>query len=287
MQGQGFRLDISDDAIADGVLAEYIVRDLRLLMVSSVRILNKRIIIEPHKRTVPAEGGPKAASSEKHGWLLDLSHIIMDGMTTYPGLPVPTIRDHLSRQDSRADYAEGTEFQIGRIDMVGNTGTYVDVPFHRYADGADLASFHVDRLANLPGVLVDVSGTRDRSIDWHHFVPIDCGGRAVIIRTGWDRYWRTEAYSSQHPYLTEAAAFYLRENEASLVGIDSINIDDTSAGERPAHSILLAAGIPIVEHLAHLHTLPSEGFRFSAAPPAIAGMGTFSVRAYAVLDSID
>jgi kynurenine formamidase len=203
-------------------------------------------------------------------------------MATYPGLPGPSISAHLSRQASQASYAKGTEFQIGRVDMVGNTGTYVDVPFHRYEEGADLASVHIDRLAGIPGLVVDVSGARGRAIDWQHFAAVDCRERAVLIRTGWDRHWGTRAYFSPHPHLTEQAAVYLRDHGAVLVGIDSLNIDSTEHGTRPVHSVLLAAGIPIVEHLTRLGTLPAEDFRFTAAPPAVAGMVTLPVRAHAV-----
>lgn len=215
--------------------------------------------------------------------VVDLSHTIEHGMITYPGLPGPIISDHLSRTASRATYAEGTEFQIGRIELVANTGTYVDAPFHRYGDGADLAQLPLERLANLPGVVVRVDPAADRAIDREQFDGIDCCGRAVLIHTGWDRHWVTDAYFAGHPYVTEKAALHLRDQGATLVGIDSLNIDDTAGGTRPAHSVLLAAGIPIVEHLCNLAALPTSGFRFFAVPPRIAGMGTFPVRAHAVI----
>lgn len=205
-------------------------------------------------------------------------------MVTYPGLPGPRISDHLSWEASRAVYAPGTEFQIGRIEMVANTGTYVDMPAHRYADGHDLAGLPLERVSNVPGVVVRVLGATDRAIDWHHFIPVDCRARAVLVHTGWDRHWRTDDYVSGHPFLTEQAAGYLRDQGATVVGIDSLNIDDISGGTRPAHSTLLAAGIPIVEHLTNLGALPIEGFRFFAVPPKVVGMGTFPVRAHAVID---
>ena len=276
LQGQGFRLDIDGDDIADGELAEYVVRDLRLLMVGDVRILNKRVIEEQHKRSSRAAAAPSSRVR-----LIDLSHEIEAGMVTYKGLPAPHVCDYPSREESRPLYAPGTEFQIGRIEMVGNTGTYLDTPFHRYADSEDLCDVGLDRLADLPGVVVRVTGIGRRSVDWGNFAATDVTGRAVLVNTGWDRHWRTDDYFEGHPFLTEAAAFWLRDNGAALVGIDSFNIDDTSGGERPVHSILLGAGIPIVEHMTALDRLPGDGFRFSAALPKFRGMGTFPVRAHA------
>jgi arylformamidase len=211
---------------------------------------------------------------------VDLSHPIHAGMVTYPGLPVPEIGPHLTREASRAVYAPGTEFHIGRITMVGNTGTYLDSPFHRYADGTDLAGLPLESLVDLPAVVVSVP---DRAIDVAHLAPLDVTGRAVLLHTGWDRHWRTDAYGSGAPYLTEAGAGWLAGHGAVLVGIDSVNIDSTDGGERSAHSTLLAAGIPVVEHLTGLDTLPAVGARFTAVPPPVAGFGTFPVRAYAAL----
>ena len=281
IQGQDFRLDIDGDDIEDDVLADTIIRDMRLLMVGEVRILNKAIIEERHKRNAPAEGA--AAGAAEDGLRIDLSHTIEAGMVTYKGLPAPLICDHLSRLRSRETYAEGTEFQIGRIDMVGNTGTYMDVPFHRYADGHDLSELALDRCADLPAVVVRVEGAAERAIDWHHFSPVECRGHAVLVHTGWDRHWRTDRYFEGHPFLTEKAALYLRDQGALLVGIDSLNIDDTGGDTRPVHSVLLGAGIPIVEHMTGLGALPASGIWFSAVPPKIAGMGTFPVRAHARL----
>ena len=282
VQGQDFRLDIDGDDISDDALAAYIIDDLRLLMVGEVRILNKKIIAERHKRS----GAPSSAASGETGTpLVDLSHTIESGMITYKGLPAPLICDHLSRAKSREIYAAGTEFQIGKIEMVSNTGTYMDVPFHRYADGHDLSALALRRVSNIPGVVVRVTGARDRAIDWHHFVPVACTGHAVLVQTGWDRHWRTDQYFEGHPFLTEKAALYLRDQGALLVGIDSYNIDDTTGGARPVHSVLLAAEIPIVEHMTGLQALPASGFRFTAVPPKIKGMGTFPVRAHARLIS--
>jgi arylformamidase len=213
---------------------------------------------------------------------IDLSHTVEDGMSTYPGLPGPIVCDYLTRERSRTIYAPGTEFQIGVVTLCSNTGTYVDSPFPRYPDGIDLSELPLDRLADLDAVVVDVA-MGVRTIDAHAFEPLDVANRAVLVRTGWQRHWRTPAYTAGHPFLTEAAARHLVSAGALLVGIDSLNIDDTSDGERPVHSTLLAAGVPICEHLADLAPLPREGFRFSAVPVPVKGMGTFPVRAYATI----
>lgn len=279
IQGQGFRLDIDGDDISDDALAAYIVADLRLLMVGDVRILNKTIIAEAHKR-----GETKPAEPLDRPTIVDLSHVIEEGMVTYKGLPAPLICDHLSRVQSRQHYGEGTEFQIDRIEMVGNTGTYLDTPYHRYADGYDLAGLDLERIANSPGVVIRIEGSRGRAIDWAAFAASDVSGKAVLVHTGWDRHWRTDQYFEGHPYLTEAAAAYLRDQGAILVGIDSFNIDNVDGNTRPVHSTLLAAGIPIVEHMTNLGALPITGFRFTAAPPKVKAMGTFPVRAHATID---
>jgi kynurenine formamidase len=212
--------------------------------------------------------------------LIDLSHVVEAGMTTYPGLPGPLICDYLSRAESRAHYTAGTTFQIGKIELVANTGTYVDAPFHRYADGADLAALPLERLAHLDAVVVDA---RERAVDARCFEDHDVAGRAVLVRTGWWRHWRTAAYATGSPYLTAAAAELLVARGAVFVGIDALNVDDVGDGRRPAHTALLGAGIPVGEHLANLSALPPAGFRFHAVPVKVAGMGTFPVRAYAVV----
>src|SRR5436190_21229062 len=216
---------------------------------------------------------------------IDLSHAIEDGMQTYPALPGPIVCDYQSREASRHVYAPGTEFQIGVVTLCANTGTYVDSPFHRYPDGIDLAELPLDRLADLDAVVVDVSDGRT-TIGVEVFADKDVTGKAVLVRTGWDRHWRTPEYMTGHPFLDEEAATFLVGAGATLVGIDSLNIDSTSTGERPVHSTLLAAGIPICEHLAALGPLPDDGFRFSAVPVPIKGMGTFPVRAYATVDAV-
>ncbi|GIH25595.1 cyclase [Acrocarpospora phusangensis] len=217
--------------------------------------------------------------------LVELSHPITPGMITYPGIPGPELGVHLSREESRGMYAPGTEFFIGTITLAANTGTYLDTPFHRYAEGPDLTGVPLDRMADLDGLVVAAEGLD--AVDVDHLKGLDVAGRAVLIHTGWDVHFGTDAYFSGHPYLTGEAAAWLAEEGAALVGIDSLNIDSTPPrGSRPAHSALLAAGIPIVEHLTNLGALPAAGFRFHAAPPMIAGMGTFPVRAYAIVTSI-
>ena len=216
--------------------------------------------------------------------LIELSHELSDAIVTYPGLPAPQIDEYLTREASKAKYAPGTEFSIGRITMVGNTGTYLDTPFHRFPDGFDLAGLKLEQVADLEGVLVRVVGASERAIGTDRLDGLEVGGRAVIFHTGWDRHWATPAYAEGHPFLTSEGAAWLAEHGAALVGIDSLNIDDAPAdGTRPAHTTLLRAGIPIVEHLTGLEQLPLTGFRFTAAPPRVAGMATWPVRAYAVI----
>jgi arylformamidase len=281
LEGRGFRLDIEGDDIEDAALANYIVRDLRLLMVGEVRISNKRIFSERHKRGVAV--AVEAAEGEPGRRLIDLSHTVEDGMITYKGLPAPIICDFLSREQSHANYEPGTEFQIGKIEMVSNTGTYVDSPFHRFADGKDLSELDLASLADLDAVVLHVNGATSRAIPATAFASLEVRGKAVLVHTGWADHWRTDQYFEGHPYLTSEAAAYLRDQGAVLVGIDSYNIDDTADGHRPVHTTLLRAGIPIAEHLCGLEQLPTEGFRFSAVPVKVKGMGTFPVRAYASL----
>jgi kynurenine formamidase len=214
--------------------------------------------------------------------LIDVSHTVEDGLLTYPGLPAPLVCDFLSREASRRHYAEGTTFQIARIDMVANTGTYVDAPFHRFEEGADLAGLRLEQLANLDGLVINAS-SHGMKIDVDLFKGLELANKAVLIRTGWDRHWATPAYFDGHPYLTRAAAEYLKSAGVLLVGIDSLNIDDIRDGSRPVHTVLLGAGIPIAEHLCNLGSLPAAGFKFHAAPVKFKGVGTFPVRAYGVI----
>ncbi|MEW6405651.1 MAG: cyclase family protein [Chloroflexota bacterium] len=272
MQGQDFRLDIDGDDISDKELADYIVKDMRLLMVGQVRILNKEIITEKHKRDL--------SSSPAY---IDLSHVVYDGLVTYKGLPAPIICDYLSREASRERYAPGTEFQIGKIEMVTNTGTYVDCPFHRYEDGKDLSEVALESFADLEGIVIRADYRKGLAVDAEFFKGKELRNRAVLVHTGWDEHWATDKYYENHPFLTEDAAVYLRDAGVKLVGIDSMNIDDTRGNSRPVHSTLLRAEILIAEHLCNLGNVPEEGFTFTAVPPKFKGAGTFPVRAFARL----
>ena len=211
---------------------------------------------------------------------IDLSHVIESGMITYKGFPAPLICDYMSREQSRERYEEGTEFQIGKIEMVANTGTYIDSPFHRYADGDDIADLNLSRLVDIDCIVLR---STENSIGPELFDGLDFNGKAVLVNTGWDRHWRTDAYFESHPHLTEAAARYLVQGGAAIVGIDSLNIDSIETGARPVHTILLGHGIPIVEHMCNLGELPNTDFRLTAAPVAVRGMGSFPVRAFATL----
>ncbi|MCZ7439742.1 cyclase family protein [Micromonospora sp. WMMC241] len=283
LRTDGFRLDVPGPDVTDDELAALLVRHLGLLMVGEVRVSNRSVVEEPHR------GGRGVAAPTTGGRrLVELSHMITDGMVTLPDLPGPRITDWLSRAASRERYAPGVEFHIGRIDMIANTGTYVDTPSHRFADAPDLAEVPLDRLADLPALVVRVpAGTR--AVDRLLLAPYEVVGRAVLLHTGWDAHFGTDRYAApEAPFLTGDGASWLVSEGAALVGIDSINIDDmtpAAAGERPAHTALLAAGIPIVEHLTGLSELPPTGFRFTAAPPRVAGMGTFPVRAFATVDA--
>ena len=215
--------------------------------------------------------------------ITDCSHTVEHGLSTYKGLPAPIICDYLSREDSRKHYTEGTDFNIGTIEMVANTGTYIDSPFHRFADGKDLADLPLTSLANLPTTIVRLPPNAGRAVTAASFAGLSLAGRAVLIQTIWSRHWRTDQYFEGHPFLTRDAAEYLASAGAALVGIDSLNIDDTADLQRPVHSILLGAEIPIVEHMRGLEQLPEQGFRFFAVPPKVKAFGTFPVRAFATI----
>ncbi|HSJ43825.1 MAG TPA: cyclase family protein [Euzebyales bacterium] len=215
--------------------------------------------------------------------LVDLSHPIAEGMTTYPGLPGPELSDHLTRDAAEAQYGPGVTFHVGRISMVANTGTYVDSPWHRYPDDADLAGLRLDQIADLDGLVLDVASSGRRAVDVDDLRGLDVGGRALLVHTGWDRHWRTPAYGVDARFVTRQSAEWLVDQNAALVGIDSVNIDDMEDPSRPAHSLLLAADIPVVEHLRGLGQLPGAGFRFHAVPAPVERFGTFPVRAYAVV----
>jgi kynurenine formamidase len=278
IKGEDFRLDIKGDNISDKELADYIVADLSLLMVGQTKILNKEVFEEQHKRKPVDE-------INKKNLLIDLSHTIEDGLVTYKGLPAPIICDYLSRENSKQFYEEGTEFQIGKIEMVTNTGTYIDCPFHRFEDGKDLSQVNLDRFADLDAIVIRIPHSKTVEITEEHLKNYEIRNRAVLIQTGWDEHWNTEQYYENNPYLTEKAAEYLRDCSVKLVGIDSHNIDDTKGKRRPVHTILLGAEILIVEHLCNLYLLPESGFTFSAIPPKFKGVGTFPVRAFAKLEN--
>lgn len=276
IKGEDFRLDISGNDISDKELADYIVEDLRLLMVGQTKILNKVIFEEQHKRKPINE-------NNKTDLLIDLSHAIENGLVTYKGLPAPIICDYLSRENSKQFYEKGTEFQIGKIEMVTNTGTYIDCPFHRYENGKDISEVGLECFTDLEAMVIRVPYTKTKEITEEHLKNYEIRNRAVLIHTGWDEYWNTENYYENNPYLTEQAAEYLRDCSVKLVGIDSHNIDNTNGKSRPVHTTLLGAEILIVEHLCNLYLLPEEGFTFSAIPPKFKGVGTFPVRAFAKL----
>ena len=284
LTAEGFRLDLpSADLDADAV-AQLLVRHLGLALVDSVRIERLQIVEEPHRGTRGVEVDRPTSEPRR---IVDLSHVIREGLVTYPGLPTPVFTPHLTREDSIARYAPGTQFAMDIVTMIGNTGTYLDSPFHRYADGADLAGLSLETLVELPAEvfhLGDVApgGAGRRDIPASVFFDRELRGSAVLLDTGWSRHFGTPEYGRGAPYLSADAVDHLVEQGVTLVGIDSLNIDDTeSGGERPAHSGLLAAGIHVVEHLTNLAALPPRGALFTAAPPAIEGFGTFPVRAYA------
>jgi arylformamidase len=233
--------------------------------------------IEPDRQPLPGRRDGRMSPCR----LIDVSHTIEDGMVTYRGLPAPVVCDFLSRERSRRHYAPGVSFHIGKVEMVANTGTYLDSPFHRYPDGADLAGLPLECLAALEAVVVRAEG---RSIGAEAFRGLEVRGKAVLVHTGWDKHWRMESYFEGHPFLSADAAALLRDGGAELVGIDSLNIDDTADLARPVHSTLLRGGIPIVEHLTGLGQLPDAGFRFFAVPVKFKGMGTFPVRAFGMVE---
>lgn len=285
LSGTGFRLDLPSGDSDETAVAELLVRHLGLALVDEVELRGLRIVEEPHRGS---RGVQPVASPARR--IVDLSHPIRAGLVTYPGLPAPVITPHLTRADSRARYAPGTEFAMDVITMIGNTGTYIDSPFHRYADGADLAGLD---LATLVGLRAEVFHLEDawsperRGIRAATLADRDVRGAAVLLHTGWDRLFGTPEYGTGAPFLTGEAAQLLIDGGAALVGIDSLNIDDTeSGGERPGHSLLLGAGVHVVEHLTNLGALPPRDARFTAAMPAVEGFGTFPVRAFAELGEV-
>jgi kynurenine formamidase len=281
LSGTGFRLDLPSRDLSEGEIARLLVQHLGLALVDEVELRGVRIVEEAHRGSRGVETDASAGGAR----IVDLSHPIRAGLVTYPGLPAPTITPHLTREDSRARYAPGTEFAMDILTMIGNTGTYLDSPFHRYASGPDLAGLD---LASLVGLRAEVLHLEDawtperRGIRAATLADRDVRGAAVLLHTGWDRWFGRPEYGSGAPFLTGEGAQWLIDAGVTLVGIDSLNIDDTeSGGERPAHSLLLGAGVHVVEHLTNLGSLPPRGARFTAAPPAVEGFGTFPVRAFA------
>ena len=280
LEATGFRLDLPSTEVEEGDVARLLVEHLGLALVGGVEFHSLTIVEEPHRgsRGMVSELSEAPVTAR----IVDLSHTVRAGLVTYPGLPAPVITPHLTREDSRTKYAPGTEFAMDLITMIGNTGTYLDSPFHRYADGGDLASLRLETLVRLPAEVFHLADAVERGIPSPVFFDRDLTGAAVLLHTGWDRHFGTLAYASGSPFLTEAGAQHLVDAGVALVGIDALNIDDTeSGGERPAHTLLLAAGIHVVEHLTRLGDVPSRGARFTAVPPKVEGFGTFPVRAFA------
>ena len=280
---QGFRIDVPSPDVDADTVAELFVASLGLLMTGTVTISDLQIVDEPHRGTRGAPT-PLDAQATPATRFVDLSHVIRDSMVTFPGLPGPIISPHLTREASRSSYAPGTEFAIDRISMVGNTGTYIDAPFHRFADGADLSELPLDRLASLPAVVVRIAGTPQRAVDRLALASLgELRGAAVLIHSGDSARFGASEYAEDTAFITSDGAEYLVRAGAALVGIDSISVDDLTDPSRPAHTVLLRAGIPIVEHLTGLDQLPPRGAVFSAVPPMVASFSAFPVRAYAQL----
>ena len=280
LRANGFRLDLPNGNPDPLEIGRLFVQHLGLALVSAVRLDNLRIIEEQHRGSRGVEHAPVETARR----VVDLSQVIRDGLVTYPGLPAPLITPHLTREQSIAKYAPGTQFAMDIITMIGNTGTYLDSPYHRYEGGADLAGLDLATLVDLRAEVFHLQDAPARAVPASVFYDRDVAGSAVLIHTGWDRHFGTAEYAFGAPFLTAEATDYLVQQGVLLVGIDSVNIDDTeSGGERPAHSGLLAAGIHVVEHLTNLGQLPPSGARFTSAPPAVEGFGTFPVRAYAIV----
>ena len=279
----GFRIDVPGPDVATGDIAALFVASLGLLMTQTAELSNVEIFAEPHKGTRAGPSDDTAGPAAATGRFAELSHVIRAGMITYPGLPAPQISPHLTREASREHYAPGTEFAIDRLTLVGNTGTYLDAPYHRFPDGADLSSITLARTVDLPAVVVRVADARQRGIGVGALAAFDVRGKAVLLHTGDDARFGMAAYAEQQYFLSRSGAAWLADHGAALVGIDGINIDDIADGERPAHTLLLRAGIPIVEHLAGLDQLPPAGALFTAVPLRIEEFGTIPVRAFARL----
>ena len=283
LTAHGFRVDVPSPSVGEDEIAALFVASRGLLMTDAVELSNVAVFAEPHKGT---RGGPsdhRGTAPAASGRLVELGHVIRAGMITYPGLPGPDITPYLSREASRERYAPGTEFAFDRLTLVGNTATYLDAPYHRFPGGADLSGIPLARTVDLPAVVARVTGAGPPGIDVGALAALDVRGRAVLLHTGDDARFGTPAYAEDRHFLTRGGAAWLADHDAALVGIDALNIDDTDDGERPAHTLLLAAGIPVVEHLTGLEQLPPTGARFTAVPLRIEGFGTIPVRAFARL----
>jgi arylformamidase len=289
LRAEAFRLDLPSADFTEAQIGDLLVRHLGLALVGSVALSNLEVVEELHRGSrgvidaTDAMTGASVAPGAR-GELVDLSQPIRAGLVTYPGIPAPTITPHLTREASREYYAPGTEFAIDIITMAGNTGTYLDSPYHRYAEGGDLASLSLDTLVGVPAEVFRLTDAASRGIPAGVFLDRELAGAAVLLHTGWSRHFGTPQYAQGSPFLTEAGARHLAGTGVAIVGIDALNIDDTeSGGERPAHSILLEAGVHVVEHLTALERVPVHGARFTAVPPRVEGFGTFPVRAFAEL----
>ncbi|NEA34694.1 cyclase family protein [Streptomyces sp. SID13031] len=280
LQVHGFLVDVPSAEVTSVQVGELFLDSLGLLMAGEVQLANLEIVEAAHKGTRggPAADGPASGGQAKY---VELNHVIRDGMVTLPNLPGPVLGKQLTREASREIYAPGTEFEIGLITMVTNTGTYLDSPYHRYPDGHDLTGYTLDRTADLPAVVVRLEDSGSLGIDAAALATYDVRGKAVLLHTGDDARFNTPQYVEEAHFLTRDGAEWLIANGAVLVGIDAANIDDMTDGTRPAHTLLLGAGIGIVEHLTSLAQVPPTGATFTATAPRIAGLGTFPVRAYA------
>jgi kynurenine formamidase len=284
LTAEGFRLDLPSAEVTEREVARLLVQHLGLALVGSVDLRGLAIVEEPHRGSRGIDTPLKDTGAERRYRIMDVSHTIRAGLTTYPGLPEPVITPHLTREQSVSHYAPGTTFAMDVITMIGNTGTYLDSPFHRYANGTDLAGLSLDTLVELPAETFHLTDAAERGIPASVFYDRDVAGKAVLLHTGWDRHFGTPAYAEAAPFLTEAGAHYIVDQGVVLVGIDSLNIDDTepeAGGTRPAHTLLLGADVHVVEHLRGLHAIPPSGAFFTAVPPKIEGFGTFPVRAFA------
>jgi len=284
LTANGFRLDLPSADVDETTVGRLFVQHLGLALVGRVDIRGLEIVEELHRGSRGIETAPATATGARR--FVELSHVIRAGLVTYPGLPAPVITPHLTREDSVSHYAPGTDFVMDILTMIGNTGTYLDSPFHRYEGGADLAGLSLETLVDLPTEVFHLQDSTERGIPASVFYDRDVAGKAVLLHTGWDRLFGTPEYATGSPYLSAEGVAYLLEQGVTLVGIDSLNIDNTdadAAGERPAHTRFLDAGIHVVEHLTGLGELPPSGSRFTATPPLVEDFGTFPVRAFATL----